>query len=338
MKRIRIGAICLSGLVIPLCGWSSVAMFQTSSAGQELQEGEVESVETNNSASEETVGDSETAPPPAEFELVEPRSSDPENEDSNDGDPEPSDHEEALSKPEDDSEPVASLPLLVASEGASDEAQHWVTRAEDLDIAIILGQAERTEADGLLSALEPQLKSARDQLRHSLAEGASPDTLKQQHAEMETLYDVWILLLQEATSLTRVTLTGFGAEGVQAFDHEMDRLRLHMRYQGRLLPDHARLMWERFRTSPIPFLKGVLLFVFVVVIFRLWRKWATRALPEMRQRMISARPRTRKNLRIAKFFWYLDRLRGPLEWLALIAVIASILVPAFQLFDEKPVF
>ena len=41
----------------------------------------------------------------------------------------------------------------------------------------------------LLGELEPKLRAARNQLRPSLAEGASFATLQQQHAAMEDLYD-----------------------------------------------------------------------------------------------------------------------------------------------------
>jgi hypothetical protein len=118
---------------------------------------------------------------------------------------------------------------------------------------------------------------------------------------------------------------------------ELDRLQLHMRFQATRAPSTAQKLLSDLRTSPIPFLKGLVSLVLALVVFRLWRRWAKQAMPAMRQKFLTARPRTRANIRLAKFFWYLDRLRTPVEWLILLMVAASIIRPTDRFQDEDPV-
>jgi Cdc6-like AAA superfamily ATPase len=212
----------------------------------------------------------------------------------------------------------------------------WPDRVEALSKKILLGQAERTDADALIEEIGPQLRTARNRLREALATGESMEVLKQQHSEMEALYDARILLLQEASPPYQLQVMGMGPNGVREAQKELDRLQLHMRYQGRRFPDHARTMGADLRTSPIPALKGLAGLLIAIILFRAWRRWADTALPAARQKVLNARPRTRRNIKVAKTLWYLERLRTPVEWLVLLTVVATVLKPADSFQDEDP--
>jgi hypothetical protein len=41
----------------------------------------------------------------------------------------------------------------------------------------------------------------------------------------------------------------------------------------------------------------------------------------LRSRLLEARPKTHRKLRLARFLWYLDRVRGPLEWAFLLKFV-----------------
>ena len=322
MKRIWIEAVCLIGLLILFSGVGSLAASQGNSEPQ--QEGETAAEATGSQSEPEDEVQGAAA-------GVEPAEVDP------GGDAEP-DLADAVSIEAPDSvseeaeEAVSRLPSENELEGP------WVARVGELSKQILLGQASRADADALLGEVEPNLRAACNQLRQSLSEGASFATLQQQHAAMEDLYDARLLLLREIKKVNLVKIIGWGADGVRQAREELDRLQLHMRYQNTRLPEQGRTLWDNFRTSPVPFLKGLFYVVLVIMGFRLWRRWAGRALPDMRQKLINARPRTRRNLRLAKAIWYIDRLRAPLEWLLAIGLIASFLRPAFGLVDERPVF
>ena len=155
---------------------------------------------------------------------------------------------------------------------------------------------------------------------------------------MEDIYQARLLLLDELSPILQVRLTGFGADGVREAQEELDRLVLHMRFQGSQIPSKARTLGGDLRTSPIPLLQGLLSLILAVVLFRLWRRWAAKTLPATRQKLLTARPRLRRNIRLAKLLWYLDRIRGPIEWLVLLGVIASVIRPSDNFQEEDPVW
>jgi len=109
-----------------------------------------------------------------------------------------------------------------------------------------------------------------------------------------------------------------------------------MRYQGSRFPEHWRSMLADLRTSPIPALKGIASLLIAIFLFRAWRRWAEKALPALRQKVLNARPRTRRNIKVAKTLWYLDRLRTPVEWLVLFMVIATVFKLADSFQNEDP--
>lgn len=214
----------------------------------------------------------------------------------------------------------------------------WQERIEKLSKAILLGNAQREDAEALLAELKPQRRAAREELRESLGGNALPEVLQADHGKMEDLYDARLLLLKEVRPMTRALLTGLGPAGVREAREELDRLQLHMRYQWGQVPHRLRRLGGELRTSPVPMLKGLVSLVFAIIIFRLWRRWAAETLTRMRQTLLAARPRTRRNIRAAKTLWYFDRLRTPLEWLVLLAIIVSVIRPADRLQEEDPIW
>ena len=77
--------------------------------------------------------------------------------------------------------------------------------------------------------------------------------------------------------------------------------------------------------APLPVFVALLELAFAFTLFYWWRRWAPKGLANMRSKLIAARPRTRRRIRMAKLIWYLDQVRRPLEWLVLLAVIFAVI-------------
>ncbi len=149
------------------------------------------------------------------------------------------------------------------------------------------------------------------------------ETVREIYATAAALYDTRIRLLQHVTPEFRAGVIGAGLTGVQELKGEIEQLTLHVRFQALSIPQEVASWTNNITRAPLPIIGRALELVLALVVFFWWRRWAASGLAIWRRKLLDARPRKRRNLRIAKFVWYVERVRSPLEWLVVLAVFFS---------------
>ncbi len=117
---------------------------------------------------------------------------------------------------------------------------------------------------------------------------------------------------------------------MREFEREFENARLEFYFQALTIPRGLRRIVDSFRDSPLDDVWRLIQLFFGVALFRIWRRWAKKGIGRFRSQVLGLRPRTTTQLHIARLLWYVDRLRSPLEWLALL-VFASTLYEAGDL-------
>jgi hypothetical protein len=112
--------------------------------------------------------------------------------------------------------------------------------------------------------------------------------------------------------------------GTDELKLELHYIQRHARYQRLAVPEGVLRVVSSFKQAPFPVLRGLLILIASLVVFRTWRRWARTGLGQIRGFIRSTWPRDITARGIANFVWYLDRVRGPLEWLALVLTLFSI--------------
>lgn len=148
---------------------------------------------------------------------------------------------------------------------------------------------------------------------------------KQLHSELNVLYNLRIRVLKEVSPVFRSRITGAGAEGIQALKEELDYILLTFRYHLYVLPKIGRRAVNGMLSAPVPVLLAIIKLAVSFFVFLLWRRWALHGIPKLRNNILDSSPRTSINIRLAKFFWYLNRVRRPLEWGLLVLVWVNII-------------
>ncbi len=259
----------------------------------------------------------------------------------------------------------------ITSEAPLSETEQWAQRFETLLDGIRNGEKERKDADALYGQLMPVLHERRRTLHRVLGWARSPKdpvilasdkqtpTASQEEASAEVeptlevpiaellpkvetvggiyatataLYGTRIRLLEHVTPEFRTGVTGAGLIGVRELKGEIEQLTLHVRFQALSIPREVANWQKILMRAPLPIIGHTLELVFALVVFFWWRRWAASGLAISRRKLLDARPRKRRNLRIAKFIWYVDRVRSPLEWLVVLAVFFSVV--DFPIQDE----
>ncbi|MGD8859804.1 MAG: ATP-binding protein [Myxococcales bacterium] len=139
--------------------------------------------------------------------------------------------------------------------------------------------------------------------------------------DMALMNQARLVFLSRMAPRHRDRYTSFGPDGVRQVQAEADMIVLQAQHR---LGSWPRL-WEAVRddlsTSPVPLLLRVVQLLFVLWAFLWWRKRADRILSALQRPSegngLSARTRV--------VLWYVRRIRKPLEWLALFAVVTQLL-------------
>ncbi|MEM6960902.1 MAG: hypothetical protein AAF550_04065 [Myxococcota bacterium] len=169
-----------------------------------------------------------------------------------------------------------------------------------------------------------------DELRTSEARlSVESETIQWEHAEVlrdsvVQMNKARLRLLENLTPSKRASLRGFGAEGIRQASREMEQIGLEIRFHILELPRFFQTKLEELRSSPLPVLLSLLQFVFLVVLFRAWRRRADGVLDEAYKHYDQKRLHSVAKRVPAVLFWYLKQLRRPVEWLAFAAVLVGI--------------
>jgi hypothetical protein len=163
------------------------------------------------------------------------------------------------------------------------------------------------------------------------------DTVEDLYATVTALYETRIQLLRYVSPELRAKVTGAGLAGVWELKEEIRQLILDFRFQALLVPQQVASWPEILNRAPLPVIGRILEITLALIIFRFWRGWVPGRLERAQVRLIEARPRRRRNLRFARMIWYVERVRSPLEWLALLTVLFSAVnVPGLQGLEKAP--
>ena len=176
---------------------------------------------------------------------------------------------------------------------------------------------------------EAELRELEDQVVWRAAELGRDDIV--------TLNRARLMLLDLASDDLHARMTGFGIDGVAQVEREIEQIGLELRYRLLSLPRFGRSLLDAFERSPLPVVFAFLQLAFVILVFRWWRQRAARQLEQWRAALLARDPSPARaddesslawTLRrvLATGLWYLARVRRPLEWLLLFALVFRVVL------------
>jgi len=243
----------------------------------------------------------------------------------------------------------------------STRVDEWVERFEKLSHGIQIGQLDQTLADLFYKELNSALADGRNRLRDALtaldnpvpqpakvssakkntepekSKGASPPNkaaedrerlflmARQSLVDLRVLYHLRIQTMELVSPDLRARVTDTGFDGVQAFKEELDYLVLRGRYRIKLMPQIGKQAIDKVKGAFIPVLFAFIQFLLSILIFIWWRRWAAEGITQVRRNILNIRPLKPKHKKLAKFLWYLNRVRSPIEWYILFWFIWKII-------------
>ncbi len=163
------------------------------------------------------------------------------------------------------------------------------------------------------------IDSLREELLSEVADlRLEVDVARRQRAEtldhdLASLNESRLLLLTLSGPDLQSDVRGFGADGVRQAQAEASQINLSARYGAATLQRRVSQILSDLRTSPVPLILGVVKFLFVLFLFRWWRRRADTVLQEYQE--------SESGGMFARMAGYLRRIRSPLEWLLLAWVI-----------------
>ncbi len=230
--------------------------------------------------------------------------------------------------------PAAEAPLSLS--------EQWTRRLEEFFEGLDNFEKGPEDADALYVELFPILRAERRRFHRVIrrAKSASdpvdvpssvesapapsePETLEDLYNTVTTLFDIRNRLLQETTDEMHAKVTGSGAKAMRELEREIAYVILYFHFNALSVPQGLAEWPERFQEAPLLYIGAVMQAIVAILVFRWWRLWARRGIPGLRAGLLEARPKTRRNLRLARALWYLDHVRGPLEWLFLLKFVLS---------------
>lgn len=201
----------------------------------------------------------------------------------------------------------------------------WAQRVIDLEEAIDRGMSSSEAADELYAELAPELWREQEAVYQALRD-RSGDVFDRRE-KLAEMYAARLRLLDLVSPSQRARRLGSGATSLREIGREFSKARLDFFFQTLTIPRGIRQIADDFRESPVDVFWRLLQLIFGIVVFRTWRRWAKTGLPEARRKVLAVRPSTDVQLNVARGLWYLDRFRGPLEWLALLFFVSAIFEP-----------
>ncbi len=188
------------------------------------------------------------------------------------------------------------------------------------------GVADDVDA-GDLRDLRTELLSSETELRQLELESWW-EAADSERDDIVMLNNARLQLLELGSSELRKRVTGFGRDGVQQVQREIDQIVLELRYRALSLPQLGRRMLREIETSPLPLIGALLELIVLIVVFRMWRQRADGWVGALRRQLLRREPAPRRIERFgAALLWYLSRIRQPLEWLGLFALLFNFVLP-----------
>lgn len=165
-----------------------------------------------------------------------------------------------------------------------------------------------SELGGLSTFFRPRTKRSAEE----------PD-LEELFAQARVLYRLRVEALTQVSGRLHERVHGFGNIGRREFLDEIGYVALGAQWDVyTIVKQQEVLALEAIERDPIYVLSKLLQIMFALLLFRWWRKRAPPHFDSGIAWFLKRRPRKRSNLRAAGVLWYVQNVRGPLEWLALI--------------------
>mgnify|MGYP001456768957 CR=1 FL=1 len=187
------------------------------------------------------------------------------------------------------------------------------------------------EEVGDLPKLRAELKEANARLV-TLAEKVGWEQVIGLRDDVVSLNESRLRLLAIGSDSLRSRMTGFGKDGVDQVERELDQISLVTQVLLARVPRLPRLLYNEVLSSPIPMLMSLAELGLLLLVFWWWRRRGTKILAALEHAYQQQRPATRTSIAGATAVWYLRRIRRPLETLVFIAV----LLHALQRFGSLP--
>jgi len=131
-------------------------------------------------------------------------------------------------------------------------------------------------------------------------------------------------LVATLSTSKRERVTGLNLYGLRELLREFEAIALHLTFQAGAIPRALPQIVRSWATAPIPVVRDALVLLVILLVFRAWRGWAPAGIPAIRERFLRAVPRKPYHFRVARILWYANEIRIPLEWLTVLAVLASL--------------
>jgi hypothetical protein len=256
---------------------------------------------------------------------------------------------------------VSNTPVL-----SSAKITMWIERYEKLSEGIQTGRMDYKVIDAFYWELNAALKDKRDLFREAMAaftsapvknlkspkkkassessqkgsdffksEASLPklnhhvkwfQVAEEHRIDMMTLYNLRIQVLDHVSQELHDRVTGAGIEGVQALKEELDYLTLNMRFRLKLLPQIGKQAAGNMKRAPVPILWSFIQVLIAIFVLFWWRRWAKEGILKARRNILGISPRKPIHKRLAKWLWYLDRVRSPLEWFLFLTIVFGLMV------------
>lgn len=119
--------------------------------------------------------------------------------------------------------------------------------------------------------------------------------------------------------------TGTNESGVNELMGEFEQIRLRFE----LSQLKIRALFERLpdylKQIPLQAIGNLFHLALIFLLIYWWRRWAKSGLPMLVSTLMNARPRRKAFLKLARFIWYIDKVRAPVEWMIITLGVFSIL-------------
>ena len=176
---------------------------------------------------------------------------------------------------------------------------------------------------GDLTSLRLQLRDKQDELAR-LEQEVAWELAQALRDDVVLLNRTRLALLELASPELRDEVTGFGPDGIDQVQRELDQISVELGFHLLKLPHYKDLLVHHLRSSPIRVFVGAVQVLLVVLLVWAWRKNANTLVQRARRWLIRRPYRRRWAAALSSGLWYFDRVRRPLELLLALWLLLSL--------------
>ncbi|WP_394176786.1 AAA family ATPase [Thalassotalea litorea] len=147
--------------------------------------------------------------------------------------------------------------------------------------------------------------------------------LFEQAIEVKNLFYLREKIFNEAPPEFVAIHTSTRLDGIKEAKLEASYIKLELLVIAKATYDRFMEIPKRFHLAPLDLIVTLLKLFMAIFIFYIWRSWAKDGFPNWRKRILEQRPATSIKRKYARFIWYLDKTRSPIEWLVFINILLA---------------